>query len=70
MGCLSEFPSCLRKSFSSAKMEKFVIFRMSGAFLVTVNRVAFAYSPTVNDVVSFLSTVLNNHLQMALVQGS
>ena len=51
-------------------MEKFAIFGMSGAFLIAVNGAAFAYSPTVNDIVSFLNTVLNNHLQMALLQGS
>ena len=69
-GCLSDLPSFLCKSFSCAKMEKFAIFGMSGAFLIAVNGAAFAYSPTVNDIVSFLNTVLNNHLQMALLQGS
>lgn len=51
-------------------MEKFAIFGMSGAFLIALYKAAFAYSPTVNDIVSFLSTALNNHLQMALLQCS
>jgi len=51
-------------------MEKFIVFGISGTFRMAVNREAFAYSLTVIDIVSFLNSVLNNHLQMGLLQGS